>query len=51
MAGIVSDLEISSSMRDWQDTALLLPFALFPITTLLLNVLIPPDFEMDRVLT
>ena len=49
MAGIVSDLEMSSSISDWHDTADLLPFAFGFTTTALRNVLIPPSFEIDLV--
>ena len=49
MAGMVSDLEMESSIRDWQDTADLVPLALGFTTTLLRNVLIPPPLLMDRV--
>ena len=51
IAGTVSERDISSSISDAQSTADLAPLASGPITTALLNVLIPPLFEMDFVLT
>ncbi len=48
IAGIVSDREMSSSIRDWQETADLLPALL--MHTELRNVLIPPSLEIDLVL-
>ena len=48
MAGMVSDREISSSIRDWQDTVDLLPGAVFCTCTLLRKVLMPPSLEMER---
>ena len=50
MAGMVSERDSESSIRDWQDTADLLFAALFFTTTELRNVLIPPSLEMDFVL-
>ena len=43
--------EISSSIRDWQETADLLPFAFADTTTELRKVLIPPSLEIDLVFT
>ena len=51
IAGIVSEREISSSIRDWQETADLLPFAFADTTTELRKVLIPPSLEIDLVFT
>ena len=51
MAGMVSDCEMSSSIREEQSTADLAPAAPFPTTTELRKVLIPPDLEMDFAFT
>ena len=49
MVGTVSEWEMESSISDWQETALLAPFALFSTTTLLRNVLMPPLLLIERV--
>ena len=49
IAGIVSDLEMESNIRDWQETEDLLFFASFVTETELLKVLTPPSLEMERV--
>ena len=49
IAGIVSDLDIRSSIRDWQETADLLFFAPLATTTELRKVLTPPLLDMDLV--
>ncbi len=51
IAGIVSDLESESSISDWQETDDFESSAFFCTTTELRKVLIPPLFEIERVLT
>ena len=50
MAGIVSEREMVSSIKDWQETAALLFLASLLMTTALRKVLMPPSLEMDLVL-
>ena len=50
IAGIVSDREMSSSIRDWQETADFVFFAAFVAETDERKVLMPPSFEIDFVL-
>ena len=49
MAGMVSERDSESSIRDWQETALFAPFALFSTTTLERKVLTPPLLLIERV--
>ena len=51
IAGMVSEREMSSSMRLWQLTEQRARSARRPITTEERNVLTPPSLEMDLVLT
>ena len=44
---IVSDREMSSSIRDWQETADFVFFAAFVAETDERKVLMPPSFEID----
>ena len=50
IAGIVSEREMVSSIKDWQETAALLFLASLLMTTALRKVLMPPSLEMDLVL-
>ena len=48
MAGMVSERDSASSIRDWQETADLLFAASLFTTTALRKVLTPPSLEMER---